>query len=123
MGDGRDRAGLGWPCSGGCDVNVQVTEGTVVTQPMAHKRSFAQVVVLALVRFYQRLVSPLFGSNCRYHPTCSHYTYEAIEIHGALKGSWLGVRRIGRCHPFREGGFDPVPGSPDAQETDQRGHS
>jgi putative membrane protein insertion efficiency factor len=68
-------------------------------------------LLLVLIRAYQRWLSPLLGANCRYHPTCSRYTYEAIEIHGALKGSWLGLRRIGRCHPFREGGFDPVPGS------------
>ena len=78
---------------------------------------------LLMIRGYQVALSPLLPSACRYTPTCSRYTYEAIEIHGALKGSWLGVRRIGRCHPFREGGFDPVPGSPDAKETDQGGHS
>jgi len=66
---------------------------------------------LFLIRGYQKLISPMLRANCRYHPTCSRYTYEAIEIHGAFKGSWLGIRRIGRCHPFREGGFDPVPGS------------
>ena len=76
-------------------------------------------VLLGFVRAYQKVLSPLLGQNCRYHPSCSHYTYEAVEIHGALKGSRLGVKRIGRCHPFHEGGFDPVPGSTDAiiQET------
>ncbi|MCL1595323.1 MAG: membrane protein insertion efficiency factor YidD [Actinomycetia bacterium] len=69
---------------------------------------------LATIRAYQKVLSPLFGNNCRYYPTCSHYTYEAIEIHGAAKGSWLGVRRISRCHPFHDGGLDPVPGSPDS---------
>jgi len=68
-------------------------------------------VALFMIRGYQKLISPLLGNNCRYYPTCSHYAYEAIETHGALKGAWLGVRRIGRCHPFHEGGFDPVPGS------------
>jgi uncharacterized protein len=66
---------------------------------------------LGAVRAYQSFVSPLLASNCRYYPTCSHYTYEAIEIHGAAKGSWLGIKRVGRCHPFHEGGLDPVPGS------------
>lgn len=70
-------------------------------------------VFMLIIRGYQKVLSPFFGNNCRYQPTCSRYTYEAIEIHGAMKGSWLGVRRIGRCHPFRDGGFDPVPGSPD----------
>lgn len=68
-------------------------------------------VALGLVSTYQKLVSPLSGGTCRYYPSCSHYTYEAIEIHGAAKGSWLGIKRIGRCHPFHEGGIDPVPGS------------
>ncbi len=77
----------------------------------------AQLVVLGLIRAYQKVLSPFFGQNCRYHPTCSRYTYEAIEIHGTIKGSWMGVRRIGRCHPFREGGFDPVPGSEAASGT------
>jgi len=80
-------------------------------------------VAMALVRVYQKLVSPLFGNNCRYYPTCSHYTYEAIEIHGAVRGSWLGIKRIGRCHPFHEGGVDPVPGSPDSQQPTVKGSS
>jgi hypothetical protein len=63
------------------------------------------------IRGYQKVLSPLFGGNCRYYPSCSHYTYEAIEIHGLAKGSWLGFKRIGRCHPWHEGGVDPVPGS------------
>jgi hypothetical protein len=71
------------------------------------------LALLGLVRVYQRALSPLLGQNCRYHPSCSHYAYDAIEIHGALKGGWLGVKRIGRCHPFHDGGFDPVPGSDD----------
>jgi len=62
-----------------------------------------------LVRGYQRLVSPVIGPRCRYLPTCSEYAYEALGEHGALRGTWLVVRRIGRCHPFHEGGYDPVP--------------
>ncbi|HEY5890267.1 MAG TPA: membrane protein insertion efficiency factor YidD [Acidimicrobiia bacterium] len=64
---------------------------------------------VGVIRIYQKLVSPNLGANCRYSPTCSSYTAESIERFGVLKGSWLGLKRIGRCHPFREGGDDPVP--------------
>ncbi|MBI3791359.1 MAG: membrane protein insertion efficiency factor YidD [Gemmatimonadetes bacterium] len=66
-------------------------------------------VLVMLVRAYQMWLSPILPSACRYHPTCSAYAIEAIQKHGALRGSWLAARRIGRCHPFRAGGFDPVP--------------
>ena len=66
-----------------------------------------------LLGFYQRWLSPalhtLFPGGCRFHPTCSQYAVEAIAIHGAARGSWLGMRRLLRCHPFARGGFDPVP--------------
>lgn len=62
-----------------------------------------------LVRAYQTVLSPLLGSNCRYQPTCSNYMIEAIEEWGAIKGLWLGLRRIGRCHPWAGFGPDPVP--------------
>ncbi|MCY3991107.1 MAG: membrane protein insertion efficiency factor YidD [Caldilineaceae bacterium] len=66
-------------------------------------------VLLLFIRLYQRGVSPLLGSNCRFHPTCSQYTYEAVERYGAAHGVWMGLRRICRCHPWNPGGFDPVP--------------
>lgn len=62
-----------------------------------------------IVRGYQLFISPVFPSNCRFYPTCSHYAMEALEKHGAIKGTWLGLRRIGRCHPWNEGGVDLVP--------------
>jgi putative membrane protein insertion efficiency factor len=61
------------------------------------------------VRAYQVALSPLLGGQCRYYPSCSAYAIEALQKHGAWRGSWLAARRIGRCHPFRPGGFDPVP--------------
>lgn len=65
--------------------------------------------LLRAIRLYQRVLSPHLGVNCRYHPTCSSYTAEAITLHGTLRGTWMGVKRVARCHPFRDGGFDPVP--------------
>lgn len=66
-------------------------------------------ILIGLVRAYRLLISPLFGASCRFHPTCSRYMMDAIERFGALKGIWLGLRRISRCHPWHEGGLDPVP--------------
>lgn len=62
-----------------------------------------------LIKAYQKVISPLTPPSCRFYPTCSNYGIEAIETHGALKGSWLAVSRISKCHPFHKGGFDPVP--------------
>ncbi|NKZ05316.1 membrane protein insertion efficiency factor YidD [Actinomadura latina] len=66
-------------------------------------------VLILLVRAYRRFLSPLLGQQCRFHPTCSAYGLEALQVHGALRGTWLTARRIGRCHPFNPGGHDPVP--------------
>ncbi|MQY05279.1 membrane protein insertion efficiency factor YidD [Actinomadura macrotermitis] len=66
-------------------------------------------VLILLVRGYRRFLSPLLGQQCRFQPSCSAYGLEALQVHGALRGSWLTARRIGRCHPFNRGGLDPVP--------------
>ena len=66
-------------------------------------------VLIGLLRAYRLLISPLYGQVCRYHPSCSAYALEAVTRHGALRGSWLSVRRLGRCHPWAAGGYDPVP--------------
>ena len=64
---------------------------------------------IVVVRLYQLLVSPLLPPNsCRFYPSCSHYAVEALEKHGAWKGSWLAIRRLSKCHPWHEGGYDPV---------------
>ncbi|MEP7180793.1 MAG: membrane protein insertion efficiency factor YidD [Betaproteobacteria bacterium] len=68
-----------------------------------------KAVLLALIRAYQYLLRPLLGANCRFYPSCSEYAREAIGKHGALRGTWLAVRRISRCHPYHPGGYDPVP--------------
>ncbi len=67
-------------------------------------------LLLALIRFYQRYVSPAFPARCRFRPTCSAYAFEAIQKYGAVKGGWLALRRLLRCHPFYKGNwYDPVP--------------
>jgi putative membrane protein insertion efficiency factor len=68
-----------------------------------------KALLMALVRGYQILLRPLIGANCRFAPSCSDYSLQAIAKHGAVKGSWLAVRRIARCHPYHPGGYDPVP--------------
>ena len=72
--------------------------------------SIVSRIVAAPVRLYRLVFSPWVGFNCRYQPTCSAYALEALEIHGALKGSWLTLRRLSKCHPFGGNGYDPVPG-------------
>ena len=66
-------------------------------------------ILIALIRFYKRAISPLLPNACKYTPTCSEYAMEAIEVHGALKGSLLAAWRLWRCNPFSRGGYDPVP--------------
>lgn len=65
--------------------------------------------LIALVKVYQYAISPMLGSRCRFDPSCSQYAVEALRRHGAFKGSWLAIRRVGRCHPWHPGGYDPVP--------------
>ncbi len=66
-------------------------------------------LALVPIQFYRYAISPLMGYHCRFHPSCSCYAQEAIERHGVLRGGWLGLRRLSRCHPWHPGGYDPVP--------------
>ena len=68
-----------------------------------------QKVLIALIKVYRFSLSPFIGQHCRFTPTCSQYAMEAIETHGAIKGSWMAAKRLSKCHPFHEGGWDPVP--------------
>ena len=72
-------------------------------------RDWPRLGLIALVRIYRLLLSPWVGSGCRFEPTCSAYSLQALERHGAMWGSWLTLRRLGRCHPWCAGGSDPVP--------------
>ena len=68
-----------------------------------------KIVLITIVKAYKKIISPLLGNNCRFYPTCSSYMIEAIEKHGCVRGMFLGVKRILKCHPFNPGGYDPVP--------------
>lgn len=72
-------------------------------------RSFTATLLLFFLQVYKMFLSPFFGGACKYHPSCSNYAREAIEVHGAARGTILAVKRLGRCRPFKPGGFDPVP--------------
>lgn len=71
-------------------------------------------IPIGLIKGYQYIISPILPPSCRFYPSCSSYTIEAIQTHGVIKGIWLGFKRIGRCHPLNEGGYDPVPPLPDS---------
>lgn len=76
-----------------------------------------QTVILGMIRIYRYCISPLLGPHCRFHPSCSSYAEEAIARFGPLRGGWLALKRIGRCHPWHSGGHDPVPPSIDPSNT------
>lgn len=80
-----------------------------MNSPTTGQGSAAKWLLLLLVRFYQIFFSPFLGGACKFYPSCSRYAQEAIAVHGARRGAWLAMKRLGRCRPFTKGGFDPVP--------------
>ncbi len=74
-------------------------------------RKILTAPVILLIQAYRYLLSPLIGSHCRYTPSCSQYALDAVQTHGIAKGLWLAVKRVGSCHPWHAGGYDPVPGA------------
>jgi putative membrane protein insertion efficiency factor len=87
-------------------------EGTEDQTALRYRhRSLAAVLARWLIRLYQLTLSPFIGNQCRFHPSCSNYALDAVDRWGAIRGSWLALKRLGRCHPFHAGGFDPVPGA------------
>jgi putative membrane protein insertion efficiency factor len=79
-------------------------------------------LLIGFLKVYRLLISPLYGNVCRYYPSCSAYALRAVSVHGAVKGSWLTVRRLLRCHPWSPGGYDPVPGTPLRAATMEQTH-
>lgn len=84
-------------------------EGLLLSWILKLLKSALSGILILLIRFYQLAISPWLGSSCRYQPTCSAYMLEAIRIWGPFRGGWLGIRRIFRCHPWGDSGYDPVP--------------
>lgn len=80
-------------------------------------------ILISIIRAYQYLLSPLMGPSCRFYPSCSCYAQEALEHHGVIKGSWLALRRLLRCHPWHPGGVDPVPEKNDLNPVHSRKHN
>lgn len=81
-----------------------------MSQPDRSQPDWPAAIAARIVRGYQLLISPVLGPRCRFHPTCSEYSRQALQRFGLLHGGWLSIRRVARCHPFCDGGYDPVPG-------------
>ncbi|MFZ1972303.1 MAG: membrane protein insertion efficiency factor YidD [Candidatus Acidiferrales bacterium] len=88
---------------------LDIDDRRTMKSPTTEQGSAAKWLLLLFVRFYQIFFSPFLGGACKFYPSCSRYAQEAIAVHGAQRGAWLAMKRLGRCRPFTKGGFDPVP--------------
>jgi hypothetical protein len=102
---------------GAVETDASQREGVAIApkNPRVSTKTFGKWWLLAFVQFYKIFFSPFLGGACKFYPSCSNYAQEAIELHGARRGAWLALKRLGRCRPFTKGGFDPVP---DAEDLD-----
>src|SRR5690554_4892603 len=100
--------------------STPATWASIVTNcwSRGNRNGLMRKILLLPIRFYQYAISPLMASHCRHYPTCSQYAVEAITHHGALKGLFLAIKRLLRCHPWAEGGYDPVPGISQAEHAE-----
>jgi uncharacterized protein len=97
------------------DARRRESAAVEAANPRESRKTFGAWWLLAFVQFYKIFFSPFLGGACKFYPSCSNYAQEAIELYGARRGSWLALKRLGRCRPFTKGGFDPVP---DAEDSD-----
>jgi hypothetical protein len=95
------------------DIPVGLTSGSRSTGEVRVEMKY---LLIGLLKAYRLIISPLYGNVCRYYPSCSAYALRAVEVHGAVRGTWLAGRRLLRCHPWSAGGYDPVPGTPEFAE-------
>jgi hypothetical protein len=112
-------AGVFDVASGAVETDAGQREGAAVASkhPRESTKTFGKWSLLAFVQFYKIFFSPFLGGACKFYPSCSNYAQEAIELHGARRGAWLTLKRLGRCRPFTKGGFDPVPDAEDLDAT------
>jgi uncharacterized protein len=110
-------AGVLSVAGGSVETAASQREGAAIASkhPRESTKTFGKWSLLAFVQFYKIFFSPFLGGACKFYPSCSNYAQEAIQLHGARRGAWLALKRLGRCRPFTKGGFDPVP---DAEDLD-----
>jgi len=110
-------AGTSWYSFGRVSAPAQINRLSVHSTATGVQLPRMRTLLLLLIRLYRVLVSPILGNHCRYAPSCSEYAATAIDRFGALRGGWMALRRVSRCHPWHAGGFDPVPERPSEKHT------